>query len=53
MKRMKMIEEKMKKKEKKEKKNNWNRDNKWKYREGRGRMVRKEDRGESECNGSI
>jgi hypothetical protein len=27
--------------------------NKWKYREGGGRMVRKGDRSESECKGSI
>jgi hypothetical protein len=26
---------------------------KWKRREGGGRMVRKGDRGESECKGSI
>jgi hypothetical protein len=32
--------------------NNWNRGNKWKYREG-GVMVRKGERGESECKGSI
>jgi flagellar motility protein MotE (MotC chaperone) len=54
MKRMEMIEEKMEQREKNiYNYNNWNRSNKRKCREGGGRMVRKGDRSESECKGSI
>jgi hypothetical protein len=50
MERMNMVEEKMEQREKKESKNNVViTGNKWKYRERCGRMVRKGDRGESEC----
>jgi hypothetical protein len=49
---------KFEQREKKERKNNViitgiGAIHKWKYREGNGRMVRKEDKGESECKGSI